>query len=86
MALRESLIAESETGKVTMVEWNNAWMKLTRSMDIYRTISEIESTGNKAEYHSANVTDSVAIRSAVGGQGRNRNRARSRTRRIQARS
>ena len=37
MALRESLIAESESGKVTMVEWNNAWMKLTRSMDIYRT-------------------------------------------------
>ncbi|MGB1490677.1 MAG: acyltransferase domain-containing protein, partial [Candidatus Poseidoniaceae archaeon] len=30
MALRESLIAESESGKVTMVEWNNAWMKLTR--------------------------------------------------------
>ena len=66
MALRESLIAESDTGKVTMVEWNNAWMKLTRSMDIYRTISEIESTGNKAEYHSANVTDSEAISSAVG--------------------
>ena len=66
MALRESLIAESESGKVTMVEWNNAWMKLTRSMDIYRTISEIESTGNNAEYHSANVTDSGAISAAVG--------------------
>ncbi|MGB1827306.1 MAG: phosphopantetheine-binding protein, partial [Candidatus Poseidoniaceae archaeon] len=66
MALRESLIAESESGKVTMVEWNNAWMKLTRSMDIYRTISEIESTGNIAEYHSANVTDSGAISAAVG--------------------
>ena len=66
MALRESLMAESESGKVTMVEWNNAWMKLTRSMDIYRTISEIESTGNNAEYHSANVTDSGAISAAVG--------------------
>ena len=66
MALRESLMAESESGKVTMVEWNNAWMKLTRSMDIYRTIREIESTGNNAEYHSANVTDSGAIRAAVG--------------------
>ena len=68
MALRESLIAESESGKVTMVEWNNAWMKLTRSMDIYRTISKIESTGNNAEYHSANVTDSVAISAAVGSR------------------
>ena len=68
MELRESLIAESESGKVTMVEWNNAWTKLTRSMDIYRTINEIESSGNKAEYHSANVTDAEAIGQAVGGR------------------
>ncbi|RJU88565.1 MAG: KR domain-containing protein, partial [Candidatus Poseidoniales archaeon] len=68
MELRESLIAESETGKVTMVEWNNAWTKLTRSMDIYRTISEIESCGNNAEYHSANVTDSDSISAAVNGR------------------
>lgn len=68
MELRESLIAESESGKVTMVEWNNAWTKLTRSMDIYRTISEIESTGNNAEYHSANVTDTEAINAAAGGR------------------
>ena len=68
MELRDSLIAESKTGKVTMVEWNNAWTKLTRSMDIYRTISEIESSGNNAEYHSANVTDSNSIGAAVGGR------------------
>jgi len=68
MELRESLISESETGKVTMVEWNNAWTKLTRSMDIYRTISEIESSGNHAEYHSANVTDSSSISAAVNGR------------------
>jgi acyl transferase domain-containing protein/acyl carrier protein len=68
MELRESLISESETGKVTMVEWNNAWTKLTRSMDIYRTINEIESSGNHAEYHSANVTDSSSISAAVGGR------------------
>ena len=66
MELRETLMAESESGKITMVEWNNAWTKLTRSMDIYRTISEIEATGNYAEYHSANVTDAEAISSAVG--------------------
>ena len=68
MELRESLIAESETGKVTMVEWNNAWTKLTRSMDIYRTIKEIENGGNQAEYHSANVTDSTSISAAVNGR------------------
>ena len=68
MELRESLIAESESGKVTMVEWNNAWTKLTRSMDIYQTISDIEASGNNAEYHSADVTDSEAIKSAVNGR------------------
>ena len=68
MELRESLMAETESGKVTMVEWNNAWNKLTRSMDIYRTISEIEASGNFAEYHSANVTDAEAISAAVGGR------------------
>ena len=68
MELRESLVAESESGKVTMVEWNNAWTKLTRSMDIYQTISDIEASGNNAEYHSADVTDSEAIKSAVNGR------------------
>ncbi len=68
MELRESLVADSETGKVTMVEWNNAWTKMTRSMDIYRTISEIEASGNNAEYHSANVTDASAISAAVEGR------------------
>ena len=65
MQLREELVSASSSGKVTMVQWNNAWTKLTRSMDIYRTISEIESTGNKAEYHSADVTDAESIAKAV---------------------
>ena len=68
MELRESMMSESESGKITMVEWNNAWTKLTRSMDIYRTINLIESGGNNAEYHSADVTDSDAIIAAVGGR------------------
>ena len=66
--LRETLISESENGKITMVEWNNAWTKLTRSMDIYHTISAIEASGNNAEYHSADVTDSEGIIAAVGGR------------------
>ena len=68
MQLREELVSASSSGKVTMVQWNNAWTKLTRSMDIYRTISEIESTGNKAEYHSADVTDAESIAKAVDGR------------------
>ena len=68
MALREELMTNSESGKVTMVDWNNAWMKFTRSKDIYQTIREIESTGNKAEYHTADVCESTAIKSAVAGR------------------
>ena len=57
MALRERMMEASSTGKVTMVDWNKAFDKMLRSRDVYQTISEIESTGNNAEYHSADVTD-----------------------------
>ena len=63
MALRERLADASSNGKVTMVEWNNAWQKFTRSMDVYKTLSQIESTGNRAFYHSIDVTDVEALSS-----------------------
>ena len=47
MALRERLTEASSDGKVTMVEWNKAWQKFTRSRDVYQTLSNIESTGNE---------------------------------------
>ena len=59
MALRERMIEEH--GKVTMVEWNKEWQKYTRSRDIQSTISAIMATGNHAEYHSCDVTDSKAL-------------------------
>ena len=42
------LMAASESGKVTMVEWNTAWQKYSRSRDVYNTIRTIEATGNDA--------------------------------------
>ena len=57
MALRESMIQESEDGKVTMVDWNRNWQKFTRSRDVYITLDRIEKTGNKAKYHSVDVMD-----------------------------
>tara|TARA_Y100000766_G_scaffold30618_2_gene21319 strand:- start:2090 stop:5704 length:3615 start_codon:yes stop_codon:yes gene_type:complete len=63
MALRERLTEASSTGKITMVEWNNAWQKFTRSKDVYETLSQIESTGNRAFYHSIDVTDANALTS-----------------------
>jgi hypothetical protein len=65
MALRERMTEASEAGKITMVEWNKEWQNLTRSLDIRRTIQAIELAGNKAEYHSADVTDVASIKSAI---------------------
>jgi 3-hydroxymyristoyl/3-hydroxydecanoyl-(acyl carrier protein) dehydratase len=62
MSLRQRLIDASESGKVTMVKWNRAWQKFTRSRDVYQTLSEIEATGNRAFYHSINVTDLNGLR------------------------
>jgi len=56
-ALREELVAASESGKVTMVEWNTAWQKYSRSRDVYITIKTIQETGNEASYHSVDVMD-----------------------------
>ena len=63
MSLRERLAEASSNGKVTMVEWNKAWQKFTRSMDVYSTLSKIEATGNRAFYHSIDVTDADALSS-----------------------
>ena len=52
-----AFVDDSENGKVTMVEWNNAWQKFTRSMDVYITIDTIQQSGNTAEYRSVNVMD-----------------------------
>ena len=57
MALREELVTGTEDGKVTMVEWNSAWQKFTRSRDVYLTLSHIHATGNTAEYQAMDVTD-----------------------------
>ena len=67
-ALRERLITKSESGKVTMVEWNSSWAKFTRSQDIYSTIAAISASGNNAEYHSVDVCDADGISSAVNGR------------------
>tara|TARA_A200000159_G_scaffold136626_1_gene136330 strand:- start:85 stop:2151 length:2067 start_codon:yes stop_codon:yes gene_type:complete len=68
--LREQLISESESGKVTMVEWNNAWQKFARSRDVFITISTIEETGNHASYHSVDVMDVEGLTEL--GRGLNR--------------
>ena len=57
MALRESMVEESENGKITMVEWNKEWQKYTRSRDVFITLDNIEKTGNKARYQSVDVMD-----------------------------
>ncbi len=65
MMMRDDLQAESEDGKVTIVQWEDAWSKTMRSLDIYRTIAAIEETGNTASYHSCDVTNGNQLRSVV---------------------
>ena len=60
-ALRERLVRASESGKVTMVEWNTSWQSFTRSRDVYRTLHAIEQTGNTAEYRSVDVMDAEGL-------------------------
>ncbi|MGB1679055.1 MAG: beta-ketoacyl synthase N-terminal-like domain-containing protein [Poseidonia sp.] len=68
--LRQRLIEASESGKVTMVEWNNAWQRFTRSRDVYLTLSAIEATGNHASYHSVDVMDHEGLATLGASLGR----------------
>ena len=69
-ALREELMVASESGKVTMVEWNTAWRKYARSRDVYVTIKTIEETGNEASYHSVDVMDTEGLEELGSSLGR----------------
>ena len=69
-ALRQRLVEASETGKVTMVEWNRAWQTFTRSRDVYVTLSTIEATGNHASYHSIDVMDKAGLSELGANLGR----------------
>ena len=67
LALREELVASTEVGKVSIVEWNKAWSPYLRSRDIHATIAAINTTGNSAEYYSCDVTD-AEILTAIGAE------------------
>ncbi len=69
-ALRQRLIDASESGKVTMVEWNNAWQKFTRSRDVYLTLKAIEASGNHAVYRSVDVMDAEGLAALGASLGR----------------
>jgi len=68
--LREELMAASDSGKVTMVEWNTAWQKYSRSRDVYITIKTIQETGNEASYHSVDVMDTEGLKQLGASLGR----------------
>ena len=69
-ALRQRLVDASENGKVTMVEWNRAWQRFTRSRDVYLTLKAIEETGNNAQYHAVDVMDRAALETLGSDLGR----------------
>ena len=69
-ALRQRLVDASESGKVTMVEWNKAWQAFTRSRDVYQTLHEIEQSGNHATYRSVDVMDADGLAALGASLGR----------------
>ena len=69
-ALRQRLVDASESGKVTMVEWNRAWQRFTRSRDVYITLNAIAETGNQAHYHAVDVMDRQALQDLGTSLGR----------------
>ena len=61
MDLRDEMIASSDSGKVTMVEWEHAWNRKMRTLEVYRTIRDIQETGNRALYDACDVTNRKAV-------------------------
>ena len=70
MALRQTMSEASESGKITMVEWEREWQKYTRSLDIYSTIQQITESGNTAQYCSVDVTDAEGLAEIGANLGR----------------
>ncbi|MEE2758425.1 MAG: SDR family NAD(P)-dependent oxidoreductase, partial [Candidatus Thermoplasmatota archaeon] len=65
MELREDMVSSSESGKVTMVEWEHAWNQKMRILEVYRTIQEIQESGNRALYDACDVTNRKAVSRAL---------------------
>ena len=60
--LRVEMQKQSDSGKVTIVEWESEWGRMRRSIDVHQTIAIINSTGNTASYHQCDVTRGKQIR------------------------
>ena len=61
MKLRDDMVSQSESGKVTMVEWDREWNTYMRSLEIHQTIRDIQSTGNRALYDACDVTNQKSV-------------------------
>ncbi|MEE3310585.1 MAG: SDR family oxidoreductase, partial [Candidatus Thermoplasmatota archaeon] len=70
MELREDMISQSDSGKVTMVEWDREWNKQLRSLEIHRTMRDIHATGNRALYDACDVTNSRSVSKVIAAVGK----------------
>ncbi|MDP6888948.1 MAG: beta-ketoacyl synthase N-terminal-like domain-containing protein, partial [Candidatus Thalassarchaeaceae archaeon] len=61
MKLRDDMVSQSESGKVTMVEWDREWNTYMRSLEIHQTIRDIQATGNRALYDACDVTNQKSV-------------------------
>ena len=63
--LREQMATDSPDGKVTIVEWEDAWARQMRGVDIHRTIRAIQASGNRALYNASDVTKTKSVTKVI---------------------
>ena len=61
----KQMISASDSGKVTMVEWENEWGRLMRNMSIHRTLKDIQLSGNRALYDACDVTNEKSVSKVI---------------------
>ena len=65
LRLKTAMESNSEDGKVTLREWDEAWQRVIRGVDIHSTLSRLRSRGANAEYVQVDVTSAEMVRHMV---------------------
>ena len=65
LKLKLAMESGRDDGKVTLREWNDAWQKVLRGVDIHKNLARLNSKGATAEYFQVDVTSSEGVRAVV---------------------
>ena len=65
LKLKLAMESDRDDGKVTLREWNDAWQKVLRGVDIHKNLARLNSKGATAEYFQVDVTSGERVRAVV---------------------